>query len=128
MANIIAGAGAAQRIAHVGDLENRGALAAELGRDLDTQQFLIPRRIDGGLRKARFAVDRLGLCRSRRCDHGGSLQEGAAVEQNLFCGRSRRQTAEPGILDIHRRYSFRDSNIARVAAPHRNDGRGCQTS
>ena len=53
-------------------------------RNLDAEQFLLTRRVDGLLREAGVAIDLLGL--RRRCggDSCGPLQEGTAVGKELF--------------------------------------------
>jgi hypothetical protein len=55
------GAGAAERVAHVGNVGDRRAVAAELMRDLQAQQPLRARRVDRSFREPGVAIDRFGL-------------------------------------------------------------------
>ena len=100
-------AGAAERVAHLGNVGDRRAVAAEPLRDLDAQKPLLARRVDGGLREARVAVDLLGLRRCSGCDARRPLREGTAVDKEWLVGLFRDGFAEPGFLHVHGRFASR---------------------
>ncbi len=77
-------AGAAERVAHVGDIGDRCAVAAERQRDLDAQQPLRAHRVERFLREPRIAVDRFGFRGGGRRNRSRSLREGTAVGNELF--------------------------------------------
>ena len=97
------GAGAAERVAHLGDVGDRRTVAAEPVRDLDAEEFLLPRGVDGGFREPGVAVDLLGFRRRRGGDRRRPAREGAAVDDEglagLFCG----VVVEPCFLHVHGR-------------------------
>ena len=79
-------AGAAERVAHLGDVVDRGAEAAELDRDLRAEQLALAGRIDRGFREARLLVDFLGF---RCCGLGdrcacAPAKVSPAIEQRGF--------------------------------------------
>src|SRR5580692_10852014 len=94
-------AGAAERVAHIGHVENRRPVSAEGLRDLNAKQALRARRIDGFLREAGATVDVVGL---RGCGRGygsDSLREGTAIEDELFAGLFSAGVTKTGLLNIH---------------------------
>src|SRR6185437_1687457 len=99
------GAGATERVADVGNLRYRGAVAAERERNLDTQKPLLTRCVDSYFRKARVAIDFLGLRRGSCCDRGRPLRERTAIDNELFADLARGSVAEPCFLHIHDRYA-----------------------
>ena len=56
-------AGRAQDSANVGDIGRRGALAAQLSRNRHAEQFTRPDRLESLERKARVAIDYVGVVR-----------------------------------------------------------------
>ena len=76
------GAGATQRIAHVGDVEDRCAVAAERDRDLGAEKFLLARRVDRGFREARITIDIDGLLCGDRGDGRCPLHERGGPRSN----------------------------------------------
>src|ERR1700722_2926336 len=78
------GAGAAERVAHVGDVEDRCAVATKFQRNLASQKFLRPRGLDGGLREACLAIDAFGFRGGYRRDACRALQEGGSIVKGLF--------------------------------------------
>ena len=95
------GAGAAERVAHVGHLGDRRAVAAELDRDLGAQKPLLARRVDGLPREARLAVDRFGLRRRSLGDGGRPLLERGAVGREWYSAAFRGEVAELDFLHVH---------------------------
>src|SRR3984885_2072478 len=93
--------GAAERVAYVGNIEDRRAVSAEGLRDLDAEQALRARRIDGLLREACVTVDVVGLG-GRGCGYGGdSLRKGATIGDELFAGLFSARVTKTGLLNIH---------------------------
>ena len=72
------GAGAAERVAHVGDVVDRGAVAAELDAGSGRRAASAARAASiAALRKARVAIDLFGLGRRSGGDRGRALREGS---------------------------------------------------
>src|SRR5579871_2109600 len=80
------GAGTAECVAHVGDVGDRGFVAAVGGGDLDPEELFTARGINGLPGKTRLAIDYIG-CSGRDLCYG----VGPLLERNF--GRSRHQAA-----------------------------------
>ena len=87
--------GASERVAHVGDVGDRRAVAAERDRDLGAQKPFLARRVDRGLWEARLAVDRFGLRRRSLGDGGRPVPERGSVEREWYT------VAELDFLNVH---------------------------
>jgi hypothetical protein len=92
-------AGAAERVAHLGDVEDRGAEAAELDRDLRAEQLALAGGVERGFGEARLRVDLFGVSRRRGGDRRGALLEGGAAIEQRFAALIRDTKA--GFLDVH---------------------------
>src|ERR1700733_8365242 len=92
---------AAERITHIGNVEDRGAVSAEGLRDLYAEQAMRARRVDGLLREACVTVDVIGLGGCGRSYGGDSLREGAAIGDELFAGLFSARVTKTGLLNIH---------------------------
>ncbi len=96
------GAGAAERVADLGDVVDRGTEAAELDRNLHAEKFLRAGGVDRGLRKARFEVDLFGLRGGCGCDRRGALMEQRApVEQQTFGCVTGGRVTKRGFANVH---------------------------
>src|ERR1700681_3303801 len=100
-------AGATERVADIGNVEDRGSVAAELRRNLNSKKFFPARRVDGRLWEARIAIDFLRLGRGCGCDSCRPLQEGTPIEQELFACLVRGRAEAPCVWHVHRRYASR---------------------
>src|ERR1700755_949949 len=93
------GAGTAERVAHLGDVEDRGAEAAELDRDLRAEQLALAGGVDCGLGEACLEVDVFGIGGSCGRDGSGALLEGGAAVEQLLAAFIR--STKYGFLDVH---------------------------
>src|SRR6185312_4868860 len=94
------GAGAAERVAHLGNVVDRSAEAAELDRDLRAEQLALARRVDRGLGEAALEVDLFGFRRCSRRHCCGPFHKGKAmVEQYRLTGFA--TAANARVLDVH---------------------------
>src|ERR1700722_16752515 len=91
---------AAERVAHVGNVENGRAVAAEGLRDLHAEQALRARCVEGLLREGGATIGVVGLGGCGGGDGGYSLREGTAIEDELFAGLFVGVT-KMGLLNIH---------------------------
>src|SRR5882762_6897024 len=112
-------AGATKRVANVGNVEDRGFLAAELARNLDSKKPLLTRGIDGRFWKSGCAIDIIGLGRSHRRHTRSPLYQGGASLEKLLTGFTRGEFAEPGFLHIHDRYDLQDCRFETSARASR---------
>src|SRR5579872_4601057 len=104
------GTGAAERVAHVGEVENRGAFATKILWNLDTQQALDARRVNGFLRETRFAIDVFGVFSRGYRDRGGALWKGTAIRDDVFTGVGSRK-----IVNVHCHYALDELSVRAVA-------------
>src|SRR5580704_7910689 len=96
------GAGAAERVADLGDVVDGGTEAAELDRDLHAEKFLGAGRVDRGLRKPRPEVDLFGLRGGGGCDRRGALLEQRAAVEQQTCGCvAGGGVTKRGFADVH---------------------------
>jgi hypothetical protein len=95
------GAGATERVAHLGDVEDRSAEAAELDRDLRAEQLALARRVDRSPGEASLLVHVLGIRARHRGDLRGPLRKRRSlIEQR---GRTVAVLADFRFLNVHAR-------------------------
>src|SRR6516162_8214271 len=97
-------AGAAERVAQVGDVEDRGAEAAERDGNLCAQQLVLARGVDRSVRKTRFSVDLFGIRGGDRSNSSHAfLERRAALEADTIWD------TKAGFLDVyvHDRHDLR---------------------